>query len=136
MKKRETKQLEYLTKDLFINSGNVLFKNEPTEDKFKRGKSIYYRNLHFTLYYDQSDKTLNIFYNSIKDMSEDIVIIINKTTMINFQTKPYHWHIRNLGVFDEITHVRVDNNKKVIYELTFDDEFREIFKNKSYITDN
>jgi hypothetical protein len=136
MKKREPKQLEYLTKDLFVNSGNVLFKNEPTEDKFKRGKSIYYRNLHFTLYYNPSDKTLNIFYNSIKDLSEDIVVIVNKTTMVNFQTKPYHWYIRNLGNFNEITHVRVDNNKKVIYEIAFDNDFREIFKIKSYITDN
>jgi hypothetical protein len=38
-----------------------------------------------------------------------------------------------LGVFDEINHVRVDNSQKVIYDKTFDNEFREVFKNKSYI---
>jgi hypothetical protein len=80
------------------------------------------------------DKTLNIFYNSIIDSSEDIVIIVNKTHIINLTTKPYHWHIRMLGIFDEITHVRIDNTKKVIYEKTFDPKFREIFKIKSYVT--
>jgi hypothetical protein len=39
-----------------------------------------------------------------------------------------------LGVFDEINHVRIDNSEKVIYEKTFDTEFREIFKIESYIT--
>ena len=133
MKVMDPKQLEFLTKNLFINSGKVLFQNEPTDDKFKRGNRIYDRNLHFTLYYNPSDKTLNIFYNSIKDSSEEIVVIINKTKIVNIKTKPYHWHIRPLGVFDDITHVRVDNSEKVIYEKTFDNEFREIFKIKSYI---
>ena len=134
MKKREPKQLEYFTKDLFINNGKVLFKNEPTKDKFKRGDKIYYRNLHFTLYYNPSDKTLNIFYNSIKDSSEEIVIIVNNNTIFNIQTKPYHWHIRTLGIFDDINHVRMDNSQKVIYNKTFDNEFREVFKIKSYIS--
>jgi hypothetical protein len=127
------KQLEFLTKKLFINSGKVLFQNEPSKDKFKRGDRVLNRNLHYTLFYNPSDKTLNIFYNSIIDSSEDIVIIVNKTRVINLTTKPYHWHIRPLGVFDEINHVRVDNSQKVIYDKTFDNEFREVFKNKSYI---
>lgn len=33
-----------------------------------------------------------------------------------------------------IIHVGNICNKKVIYELTFDNEFRKIFKIKSYIT--
>jgi hypothetical protein len=130
----EPKQLEFFTKNLFINNGKVLFKNEPTEDKFKRGQVFYNRNLHYTLYYNPSDNTLNIFYKSIKDLSEEIVIIVNKTKMVTIQTKPYHWHIRPLGVFNDINHVRIDNSEKVIYEKTFDNEFREIFKIKSYIT--
>lgn len=128
------KQLEFLTKKLFINSGKVLFQNEPSKDKFKRGDRVLNRNLHYTLYYNSLDKTLNIFYNSIIDLSEDIVIIVNKTRVINLTTKPYHWHIRPLGIFDEINHVRVDNSQKVIYDKTFDSQFREIFKIKSYIT--
>ena len=127
------KQLEFLTKKLFVNSGKVLFQNEPSKDKFKRGDRVLNRNLHYTLYYNSLDKTLNIFYNSIIDSSEDIVIIVNKTRVINLTTKPYHWHIRPLGIFDEINHVRVDNSQKVIYDKTFDNEFREVFKNKSYI---
>jgi hypothetical protein len=134
MRKREPKQLEYFTKELLINSGNVLFKSEPTEDKFKRGKSIYYRNLHFTLYYNPADNRLNIFYNSLKKETEFITIIVNKETVVNLETKPYHWHIRPLGIFDEINHVRIDNSDKVIYEESFDQQFREIFKIKSYIT--
>jgi hypothetical protein len=126
-------QLEFLTKKLFVNSGKVLFRNEPSEDKFKRGDRVFNRNLHFTLYYNPLDKTLNIFYNSIINSSEDIVIIVNKTHIINLTTKPYHWHTRPLGIFDEIHHVRVDNSQKVIYNKTFDSEFREIFKIKSYI---
>jgi hypothetical protein len=85
------------------------------------------------LYYNASDRTLNIFYNSVKDSSEEIVVIINKTTIVNIQTKPYHWHTRPLGIFDEINHVRVDNSEKIIYDKTFDSEFKEVFKIKSYI---
>jgi len=134
MKLIEPKQLEVLTKNLFINSGKVLFKNEPTDDRFKRGDRVFHRNLHFTLYYNPSDRTLNIFYNSVKDSSEEIVVIVNKTTIFNIQTKPFHWHIKPLGIFDDINHVRVDNSQKVIYDKTFDSQFREVFKIKSYIT--
>jgi hypothetical protein len=86
------------------------------------------------LYYNPKDRTLNIFYRSVKDSSEEIVVIVNKTTIVNIQTEPHHWYIRPLGVFDEINHVRIDNSEKVIYEKTFDTEFREIFKIESYIT--
>jgi hypothetical protein len=133
MKILEPKQMEYFTKNLFMSSGKVLFKNELTDDRFKRGDRVFHRNLHFTLYYNASDRTLNIFYNSVIDSSEEIVVIVNKTTMFNIQTKPYHWHVRSLGVFDEIDHVRVDNSEKIIYDKTFDSQFREIFKIKSYI---
>lgn len=130
----EPKQLEFFTKKLFINNGKVLFKNEPTEDKFKRGQVFYNRNLHYTLYYNPIDLTLNIFYNSINDNGENIVVIVNKEKVINISVKPKHWHIRTLGIFDNINHVRIDNSEKVIYEKTFDNDFREIFKIKSYIT--
>jgi len=129
----EPKQLEVFTKNLFLNSGKVLFKNELTDDRFKRGDRVFHRNLHFTLYYNASDRTLNIFYNSVKDSSEEIIVIVNKTKMVNIQTKPYHWHTKPLGIFDEINHVRVDNSEKIIYDKTFDSQFREVFKIKSYI---
>ena len=63
-----------------------------------------------------------------------IVVIVNKITIVNIQTKPYHWHVRVLGIFDDINHIRVDNSQKVIYDKTFDNEIREIFKIKSYIS--
>lgn len=134
MKLIEPKQLEVFTKNLFINSGKVLFKNELPDDRFKRGDIVFHRNLHFTLYYNPLDRTLNIFYNSVKDSSEEIIIIVNKNTIFNIQTKPYHWHVKPLGIFDEINHVRVDDSQKVIYDKTFDSQFKEVFKIKSYIT--
>ena len=134
VKKSNPNDLECLTKKLFMERGNVCFQSIPSDDRFKKGINFHNRNLHHTLYYNPLDKTLNIFYNSIINSSEDIVIIVNKTHIINLTTKPYHWHIRPLGIFDEITHVRIDNTNKIIYEKTFDNEFREIFKIKSYIT--
>ena len=134
MRKIEPTHLEFLTKKLFIDSGKPLFKNEPTSDRFRKNTVNEHRGLHHTLYYNPEDGTLNIFYRSVKNSSEEIVVIVNKTTMINIETKPYHWYVRPLGIFDEINHVRVDNSQKIIYDKTFDNEFREIFKIKSYIT--
>ena len=134
MKNITPTHLEFLTKKLFIDSGKPLFKNEPTSDRFRKNTVDEHRGLHHTLYYNPEDGTLNIFYRSVKNSSEEIVVIVNKTTMINIETKPYNWYVRPLGIFDEINHVRVDNSQKIIYDKTFDNEFREIFKIKSYIT--
>jgi hypothetical protein len=71
--------------------------------------------------------------NQPVEKSEEITVIVNKEEMIKFTTSVGFWHIRELGNFNKITHVRVDNNNKIIYEISFDNEFREIFKNKSYI---
>jgi hypothetical protein len=134
LKEMEPKYLETFTKNIFINSGKVFFSNEPTNDKFKRGKNLSSRNIHHTIFYNPEDKTLNIYYNSLKKDTEFITIIVNKEKVINLETKPYHWHIRPLGIFDEINHVRIDNSDKVIYDKTFDSELREVFKIKSYIS--
>ena len=137
MKNLTVTKLEYLTKKLFIESGKILFKGEPSHNKFKRGDYFQHRNLHFTLFFNPDNGTLNIFYNAIDlKTSEEIVIIVNKEKIYSLVTKPGFWSIRELGDFNQITHVRVDNNKKVIYELKFDNEFREVFKIKSYITNN
>ena len=105
-----------------------------TASLFKKGKNFYSRNLHHTLYYNPIDLTLNIFYKSIIDVSEEIVIMINKEKVITVQTKPYHWHTKPLGIFNDINHVKIYNSEKVIYEKTFDSEFRKIFKTESYIS--
>lgn len=136
MKNITPTHLEYLTKKLFMDSGKPLFKNEPTSDKFKKNTVDEHRGLHHTLYYNPEDRTLNIYYRSVKDSSEEIVVIVNKTTIFNIQTKPHHWYTKPLGIFDEINHVRVDNSQKITYDKTFDKEFREIYKIKSYITEN
>lgn len=134
MRNLEFTHLEYLTKNLFLESGNVLFKNEPSETRFKRGKNLDSRNLHHTLYFNPYDKTLNFFYKSNTDFISKIVIITNEKNLFEIKINPHHWHILQLGIFDEIRHVRIDNGEKIIYEKTFDAEFREIFKTKSYIT--
>ena len=136
MKNIEPKHLEFLTKNLFINSGKVCFGPEPSSDKFKKGVNFYNRNLHYTLYYDPENFTLNIFYNSIKDLNEQIFVLINKERVVKIDVKPGHWHIKSLGIFNEIDHVRIDNSESIIYEKAFDFESRELFKIKSHITKN
>ena len=137
MKQLPKTYLEYFTKNLFISYGNPIFKNEPPIDKFKKGGVVQHRNLHFTLFYNPENETLNIFYNGIdSEIPEEITVIVNKERMVKFTMKPKFWHIRELGYFNGITHVRVDNNNKVIYDISFDDDFREIFKNKSHIVKN
>jgi hypothetical protein len=134
IKKREPKQLEHFTKKMFINSGKVFFQSLPSDERFKKGDGFYNRNLHYTLYYNSTDLTLNIFYSSFKDEKEEIVIIINKEKVINMQINANHWHIKSLGIFDEINHIRIDNTNKILYQKSFDKDFREIFKIKSYIS--
>jgi hypothetical protein len=134
MKNLKVRKLEFLTKHLFIESGKVLYKKEPTEDKFKRGVIFEHRNLNWTLYYNPENKNLNIFYNTMdfKD-TEKIVIIINNQRIVQIQTEPRYWYIRELGIFDDIKHIRVDNGKKIIFDKSFDDELRQLYKNESHI---
>jgi hypothetical protein len=136
IKKIEPKHLETFTKNLFINAGNVLFKheNELTEQKFNKGPKFYTVGVHYTLYYNSQNKTLNIFYRSSSKELENIVVIVNDDKIVRLSVKPGHWYIKRLGIFDEINYVRIDNSKNTLYEINFDNEFREIFKNKSYIT--
>jgi hypothetical protein len=136
MKKIEPKHLETFTKNIFIDSGNVLFKheNELTKRKFNKGPKFYSKGAHYTLYYNPENKTLNIFYRSLSDEIENIVVIVNDNKIIRLNISPKHWYIENLGIFNDINYVRIDNSKKTLYEKHFDNEFREIFKNKSYIT--
>jgi hypothetical protein len=134
MKVIEPKQLEVLTKKLFIDAGKVYFQKEPTREQFKRGIQVYNRQLHYTVFYNPENKTINLFYNSIKKTTENIVVIVNKNNVFNLEVQPYHWYIRTLGIFDEITDIRIDNTEKIIYEQVFDDELREVFKIKSHIS--
>jgi hypothetical protein len=126
--------LENFTKKLFIESGNKIFFSElPSKDLLKIGDQLYHRNLHWTLYYNDEDKNLNIFYREIGNTPEKISIIVNRERIVNIQTSPGVWNIRSLGIFDEIHHVRVDNDKKIVYEKLFDSESREKFKMLSFI---
>ena len=132
----EPKHLETFTKSLFINSGNVLFKHvdDLTEQKFKKGPKFVSIGRHYTLYYNDKDKTLNVFYRSLTDNPENIVVIVNDNKIVRLNVSPRHWYINRLGIFDEINYVRIDDSKKTLYEKHFDNEFREIFKKESYIT--
>ena len=136
MRRLEPKHLETFTKSIFINSGNVLFKHvdEITEKKFKKGLKFASVGRHYILYYNDEDKTLNVFYRSLTDKPENIVVIVNDNKIVRLNVKPRHWHINRLGIFDEINYVRIDDSKKTLLEKHFDNEFREIFKKESYIT--
>lgn len=135
MKKVEPTHLEFLTKKLFIDSGNVLFKNDKDlcGQKFKKGPKFYTIGVHYTLYYNSINNTVNIFYRSTKSCDENIVVIVNNN-VVRFRVLPNQWHIRRLGLLDNINYVRIDNSDKCLYEKSFDDEFKKVFVNKSYIT--
>jgi hypothetical protein len=135
MKELEPKVLEFLTKKIFSNSNKVLFRKEPSDKKFKRGPKFYAKQAHNTLFYNPQDKSLNFFYESIKDTSEKIFVIINENKVVTLDTKPHYWHIKPLGNFDEINNIRIDNSEKIIYNINFDKEFKELFKIKSYISE-
>jgi hypothetical protein len=132
----DPKHLETFTKSIFINSGNVLFKHvdEITEQKFKKGPKFVSIGRHYTLYYNDEDKTLNVFYRSLTDKPENIVVIVNDNKIVRLNVSPGHWYMNRLGIFDEINYVRIDDSKKTLLEKHFDNEFREIFKKESYIT--
>jgi hypothetical protein len=136
MRRIEPKHLETFTKSLFVNSGNVLFKhdNELTEQKFKKGPKFAIIGRHYNLFYNDRNKTLNVFYRSFTDNPENIVVIVNDDRIVRLNVSPRHWYINRLGIFDEINYVRIDNSKKTLFEKHFDNEFREIFKRKSFIT--
>jgi hypothetical protein len=136
MRRIEPKHLETFTKSLFVNSGNVLFKhdNELTAQKFKKGPKFVSIGRHYNLFYNDRDKTLNVLYRSLTDNPENIVVIVNDNKIVRLNVSPRHWYINQLGIFDEIDYVRIDNSKKTLFEKHFDNEFREIFKRKSFIT--
>ena len=133
MRRIEPKHLETFTKSIFINSGNVLFKRLD-EQKFKKGPKFVSIGRHYNLYYNDINKTLNVFYRSLTDKPENIVVIVNDNKIVRLNVKPRHWYMNRLGIFDEINYVRIDDSKKTLLEKHFDNEFREIFKKESYIT--
>ena len=134
IRKIKPRHLEFFTKKIFMSSGKVLFGLPPSDERFKKGLNFYNRNLHYTLYYNPNDGTLNIFYKSQKTSKEKIFIILNNSNIIKMDIEPRHWYTKRLGVLNEINHVRIDNSEKVMYEKTFDDREREIMKSNTTIT--
>jgi hypothetical protein len=127
--------LEFLTKNIFVDSGNVLFKDKSElVGRFKGSELLYSRNIHYTFYYNPNDKSLNIFYKGF-DLEEKITVIVNKEKVINLDVKPNYWYIKPLEIFDKINNVRIDNSVKILFEKNFDDKEREIYKNKSFISE-
>ena len=133
MRKIKPRHLEFFTKKIFMDSGKVLFGLPPSEVRFKRGLNFYNRNVHYTLFYNSNDGTLNIFYKSEKKIEEEVFVIVNKTNIVKIDVKPNMWYIRRLGIFDEINHLRIYNSDRVIYEKTFDLENRKIIKENANI---
>jgi hypothetical protein len=108
MRKVEPTHLESLTKKLFIDSGNVLFKNDNdlSNQRFNKGPKFYSVGVHYTLYYNSINNTINIFYLSAKSYDEDIVVIVNDN-VVRFKASPNQLHIRRLGLLDEVNYVRI-----------------------------
>lgn len=133
IKKIQPAQLEFLTKKIFLDSGKVLFKKQSElYNRFQGSQSFYQRNLHYTLFYSKENESLNIFYQGF-EFPEKITILINGEKVFNLLVKANHWHMLELGNFDDITSVRLDNSAKILHEVFFDPNIREIYKNKSFI---
>lgn len=137
-----SKDLENFTKNIFTQKGNVLFRdiNKLIPGKFKKGSMtainpIPERNGHYTFYYDPPKNSLNIFYKNISESKERLLIVINKSKIVTGEMDVGYWNIFELGNFDDIFHVRIDNSKKILYEIEFDVHSREFLKKTSFITD-
>jgi hypothetical protein len=135
LKKIDSNHLEFLTKKLFIYSGNVLFKNEKdlSKERFNKGPKFYEAGVHYTLYYNSINNTINIFYLSRKSYDENIVVIVNDK-VVRFKALPKKWHIQSLGLLDDVNYVRIDNSNECLYEKSFDEEFKKVFVKRAYIT--
>jgi hypothetical protein len=68
-----------------------------------------------------------------KDEETKIIVIVNSSKVFNITVKPHHGHLLPLGLMVDIDYVRIDDTVNVFYEMKFDNEFREIFKRKSYL---
>ena len=131
------KALEFFTKNLLNDNGKVCFlkEEELTEEKFIRGKNFYNRNLHYTLFYDEKNNSVNIFYLCVKPDGEKITVMVNDDKVINFELSKNHWGIQTLGDLGEVDNVRVDNGVNIIYKKTLDFMFKEKLKTHSFIID-
>lgn len=126
--------LTNLTKKLFMDAGNVLFLNEnEITEKFKNGQNFEERNIWYTLYHNPKNNTLNIFYRTQKSTTEKVFVIVNNDRIVKFDVLPNTWCMRELGKYDDITNVRIDNGKKIIYNKEFDNNFKRVFKTHAFI---
>jgi hypothetical protein len=134
MKNLQNTHLENLTRNSLINQENycILPIEEINQYNFSRGKNFQSRNIHYTLYYDNLNKTLNLFYNSLYD-DKKISVTINQKEVYFFEIKKGFWRKQNLGNFDRVEHVKIDNGERILYNKSFDLTFKEQFKKISFI---
>ena len=133
IQKIQPAQLEFLTRRIFLDAGKVLFKNRSElANRFIGSQSFYNRNLHYTLFYNEQNGSLNIFYKGF-EFSERITIITNNRNVFNLDVQANHWHMLELGAFEDIENVRIDNSSKILLNVFFDPEKRELYKHKSFI---
>jgi len=136
MLKLEQAHLENMSRNLFLREMNccILHLNELTPDVFEREKMFKSRNNYYTLYYDPRTNTLNLFFD-FRDDDHELCVTINKTESFTFNFPKGYWWIKNLGDYDRVNHVRIDNGEKIVYKKDFDESFKKIFKNLSYMLD-
>jgi hypothetical protein len=134
IKKLTETYLENFTRDILLKEGNycILPLSEITQDNFDKGKKFHSRNIHYTLYFDPIKNLLCLFYMGLNE-DEEIYVTINNTIVFPFKVKSNNWRVQELGNFDSVKHVKIDNGNKIIYKKEFTDEYKEIFKVKSYI---
>jgi hypothetical protein len=60
-------------------------------------------------------------------------VTINQKEVYFFEIKKGFWRKQNLGNFDRVEHVKIDNGERILYNKSFDLTFKEQFKKISFI---
>ena len=130
--------LEVFTKQIFKESGNVIFRNS-TELK-KTGKFFQnespLRLKYFTPYYDQRSDMFLLFYKNMGETVDSLRVYVNGEQLLSFSVQPKYWNIRTLCRFQDLNSILLMVGKKIIYDKTFNEEQRNKLKENSYIIIN
>jgi hypothetical protein len=130
--------LETFTKQIFKESGNVIFRNS-TELK-NTGKLIQNespsRLKYFTPYYDHRSDRFLLFYKNMGETVDSLRVYVNGEQLLSFSVQPKYWNIRTLCRFQDLNSLLLMVGNKIIYDKTFNEEQRNTLKENAYLIIN
>jgi len=130
--------LETFTKQIFKESGNVIFRNS-TELK-KTGKFFQnespLRLKYFTPYYDHRSNRFLLFYKNMGETVDSLRVYVNGEQLLRFSVQPKYWDIRTLCRFQDLNSLLLIVGNKIIYDKTFTEEQRYKLKENAYLIIN